>query len=83
MSEADDSASKPAEAEGFPPGVEPSKVLHRAVVNFDFAPMHGDELQLSEGMILWVVEKRDDGWWRGYTRDGTFGLFPGNFATPT
>jgi hypothetical protein len=43
--------------------------------------MHSDELELSEGDIIEVMEKCDDGWFVGTSnRSGKFGTFPGNYV---
>ncbi len=52
---------------------------YRAIYNYK--PMHSDELELSEGDIIEVMEKCDDGWFVGTSnRSGKFGTFPGNYV---
>lgn len=57
--------------------VEP--VLYRAL--YGYSPQNADELQLSEGDNVYVVEMCDDGWFVGTSvRTGVFGIFPGNYV---
>jgi len=52
-------------------------------VLYEHAPRHIDELQLSAGDVVQVMEKCDDGWYVGTSeRTGEFGTFPGNFVEP-
>ena len=48
---------------------------------YAYAARNADELTLSEGDVVYVMEKCDDGWYIGTnTRTGTFGTFPGNYV---
>lgn len=50
---------------------------------FEYAPRHIDELQVSAGDMVRVMEKCDDGWYVGTSeRTGEFGTFPGNYVEP-
>lgn len=38
------------------------------------------EIGFQEGDVIAGIEQIDEGWWRGYDIQGTFGLFPANFV---
>ena len=48
-------------------------------VIYNFTPTIEEELQLSVGSIIELLEKNPSGWWRGRL-DGREGLFPSNFV---
>lgn len=48
---------------------------------YAYRPQSEDELELSEGDEVFVMEKCDDGWYVGTSaRTGQFGTFPGNYV---
>ncbi|XP_053547844.1 sorbin and SH3 domain-containing protein 1 [Bombina bombina] len=48
---------------------------------FSYQPQNDDELELTEGDIIDVMEKCDDGWFVGTSRrTKLFGTFPGNYV---
>ena len=47
---------------------------------YSYEQQRDDELTFSEGVIIYVVRKNDDGWFEGVTEGGTTGLFPGNYV---
>ncbi|XP_041970903.1 uncharacterized protein LOC121727254 isoform X3 [Aricia agestis] len=48
---------------------------------YKYRPQNPDELELSEGDTVYVLEKCDDGWYVGSSqRTGRFGTFPGNYV---
>ncbi|XP_022240919.1 vinexin-like [Limulus polyphemus] len=48
---------------------------------YNYTPQHEDELQLSEGDTIYVMEKCDDGWYVGTSlKTSLFGTFPGNYV---
>merc|ERR1719210_975766 len=54
-------------------------IPYRALYNYK--PQNDDEVELSEGDIVFVMEKCDDGWFVGTSqRTGIFGTFPGNYV---
>ncbi|XP_069773616.1 E3 ubiquitin-protein ligase SH3RF1-like isoform X11 [Narcine bancroftii] len=62
-----------------PPGVSCSP--YRAL--YSYRPLNTDELELSEGDVVDVLEKCDDGWFVGISRrTNNFGTFPGNYVWP-
>ena len=46
---------------------------------YDYNADKEDELSFSEGSVIYVLKKNDDGWWEG-VMDGVTGLFPGNYV---
>ncbi|MCJ8734120.1 hypothetical protein PDJAM_G00231760 [Pangasius djambal] len=56
-------------------GGEPFQAL------YNYMPRNEDELELTEGDIVDVMEKCDDGWFVGTSRRSKFfGTFPGNYV---
>jgi len=53
----------------------------RAVARFPYAAANEDELTLSEGDIITVLDQNiiDAGWWKGELK-GRVGVFPDNFV---
>ena len=45
-----------------------------------FSSENGDELPFMKGDIIAVLEKNDDGWWRG-DLNGKVGMFPSNYTS--
>ncbi|PAA64717.1 hypothetical protein BOX15_Mlig023343g2, partial [Macrostomum lignano] len=62
------------------PGWAPEFYLRRVVAIYDYISDVSDELTFSEGAVIYVVRKNDDGWWEGYMEPGVSGLFPGNYV---
>lgn len=48
---------------------------------YDYTKDKDDELTFTEGSIILVTKKNDDGWFEGVL-DGMNGLFPGNYVEP-
>ncbi|EJT47862.1 peroxisomal membrane protein pex13 (peroxin-13) [Trichosporon asahii var. asahii CBS 2479] len=64
--------------------IDPSKLTF-ARARWDFRPNEEWELGLAPDEIVAVLERREGqggeaGWWRGRTRDGRMGWFPGNYV---
>lgn len=56
-------------------------IIERCRALYTYEPQNEDELKLSDGDLLDVVEKCDDGWYIGLCRrTGCFGTFPGNYV---
>ena len=53
----------------------------RAIVRYSYTAVNDDELTLTEGDIITVLDQNnvDAGWWKGELR-GRVGVFPDNFA---
>ena len=49
------------------------------VAIYDYDKDKDDELSFTEGAVIYVVKKNDDGWYEG-VMDGVAGLFPGNYV---
>jgi len=67
--------------------IDPSKLTF-ARARWEFKPSEEWELGLGRDEIVAVLETRDSGkegeergWWRGRTRDGRVGWFPGNHVS--
>ncbi|EGT30472.1 CBN-NCK-1 protein [Caenorhabditis brenneri] len=52
----------------------------KAVVKFTYEPRLEDELGLTKGEYVYVVEKSTDGWWKGEAPNGSVGWFPSNYV---
>ncbi|XP_031204650.1 CD2-associated protein isoform X2 [Mastomys coucha] len=48
-------------------------------VLFDYSPQNEDELELTVGDVIDVIEEVEEGWWSG-TLNNKLGLFPSNFV---
>jgi peroxin-13 len=62
--------------EGIQP-FHPSQ-LDFAKALFDFIPESPEELRLSKGQIVAILERTDVNWWRGRSQQGEIGFFPAN-----
>lgn len=51
----------------------------RAVVKFSYDPRLEDELKLTRGETIAVIDKSSDGWWKGES-NGRTGWFPSNYV---
>jgi peroxin-13 len=64
--------------------LDPSKLTF-ARAKWEFKAGEEWELSLGRDEIVAVMEKREEGgeagWWRGRTRDGRIGWFPGNYVS--
>ncbi|TRZ02344.1 hypothetical protein DNTS_018998, partial [Danionella cerebrum] len=50
---------------------------------YAYRPQKADELELCKGEMYRVLEKCQDGWFKGTSlRSGASGVFPGNYVTP-
>ena len=41
-----------------------------ATALFDFEGMREDNLQFKAGDVITILEMNDNGWWKGFSRDG-------------
>ena len=46
---------------------------------YDYTKDKEDELTFTQGAIIYVIKKNDDGWYEGIC-NGENGLFPGNYV---
>ena len=50
-----------------------------ARVTFDYEAENDDELNLTEGDMVKVLDQEEEGWWKGEL-NGKIGVFPSNFV---
>ncbi|XP_049870256.1 cytoplasmic protein NCK1 [Pectinophora gossypiella] len=60
--------------------VEPTEALGTAVVKYNYQAQQPDELSLTKGTRILILEKSNDGWWRGQYQAHT-GWFPSNYTS--
>ncbi|KAK0406412.1 hypothetical protein QR680_018560 [Steinernema hermaphroditum] len=58
--------------------LQSEKMTSTAVAKYSYEPQREDELRLTKGDIVTVLEKSSDGWWRGMC-SGREGWFPSNY----
>uniref|UniRef100_A0A8V0YM49 RING-type E3 ubiquitin transferase n=1 Tax=Gallus gallus TaxID=9031 RepID=A0A8V0YM49_CHICK len=67
--------------QGIPPKVQLPLNIYLAL--YAYKPQKNDELELRKGEMYRVIEKCQDGWFKGTSlRSGMSGVFPGNYVTP-
>lgn len=51
-------------------------------LHFVYIQISEDETEITfdPGDIIEDIEQIDEGWWRGTSPDGTYGLFPANYV---
>lgn len=55
----------------------------RYVAMFPYTPRKEDELELRKGEMFLVLERCQDGWFKGTSmHTGKIGVFPGNYMSP-
>lgn len=59
---------------------DPSEAIGTAVVKYNYQAQQADELSLTKGTRILIVEKSNDGWWRGQSGNNV-GWFPSNYTT--
>eukprot|EP00096_Caligus_rogercresseyi_P007797 TRINITY_DN25876_c0_g1_i1.p1 TRINITY_DN25876_c0_g1~~TRINITY_DN25876_c0_g1_i1.p1 ORF type:complete len:347 (+),score=123.16 TRINITY_DN25876_c0_g1_i1:40-1080(+) len=64
-----------------PPNWVPKSYIDKVTAIYEYVADKEDELSFSDGSIIYVLKKNDDGWWEG-VMDGVTGLFPGNYVEP-
>ncbi|XP_059544343.1 E3 ubiquitin-protein ligase SH3RF3 isoform X2 [Myotis daubentonii] len=75
---------------GCSPAAEPQDMapkgqlpLNVYLALYTYKPQKSDELELRKGEMYCVLEKCQDGWFKGMSlRSGLSGVFPGNYVTP-
>ncbi|CAB3230308.1 unnamed protein product [Arctia plantaginis] len=60
--------------------IEPADALGTAVVKYNYQAQQPDELSLTKGTRILILEKSNDGWWRGQYQGHT-GWFPSNYTS--
>ena len=57
--------------------------LSSYVAMFPYTPRKEDELELRKGEMFLVLERCQDGWFKGTSmHTGKIGVFPGNYMSP-
>lgn len=59
---------------------DPSETIGSAIVKYNYQAQQADELSLTKGTRILILEKSNDGWWRGQSGNQT-GWFPSNYTT--
>lgn len=59
---------------------EPAEAIGTAVVKYNYQAQQPDELSLTKGTRILILEKSNDGWWRGQSQ-GQSGWFPSNYTS--
>ncbi|XP_063700116.1 E3 ubiquitin-protein ligase SH3RF1 [Culicoides brevitarsis] len=52
------------------------------VALYPYKPQKPDELELKKGSVYYVLDKCQDGWFKGVNRQQKSGVFPGNYVAP-
>ncbi|KAK4880321.1 hypothetical protein RN001_008467 [Aquatica leii] len=58
---------------------DPSEAIGVAVVKYNYQAQQPDELSLVKGSRILILEKSNDGWWRGQSGNAV-GWFPSNYT---
>lgn len=56
-----------------------SDKVDEAIAKYDYTPVREDEVALTKGDRVYVLEREGDGWWRGEA-NGKSGWFPSNYV---
>jgi len=59
---------------------DPAEAIGTAVVKYNYQAQQPDELSLTKGTRILILEKSNDGWWRGQSGNSV-GWFPSNYTT--
>lgn len=59
---------------------DPSEAIGTAIVKYNYQAQQPDELPLTKGTRILILEKSNDGWWRGQSGNAV-GWFPSNYTT--
>ncbi|RXG68231.1 Cytoplasmic protein NCK1 [Armadillidium vulgare] len=59
--------------------IDPADAIGWAVVKYNYIAQQIDELSLTKGTRVLIMEKSNDGWWRGHY-NGQVGWFPSNYT---
>lgn len=59
---------------------DPSDAIGTAIVKYNYQAQQPDELALTKGTRILILEKSNDGWWRGQS-GSSVGWFPSNYTT--
>ncbi|XP_044726937.1 cytoplasmic protein NCK1 isoform X2 [Chrysoperla carnea] len=59
---------------------DPSEAIGTAIVKYNYQAQQPDELSLVKGTRILILEKSNDGWWRGQSGGQMCGWFPSNYT---
>ncbi|XP_064539571.1 SH2/SH3 adapter protein dreadlocks isoform X2 [Drosophila montana] len=59
---------------------DPAEAIGTAIVKYNYQAQQPDELSLTKGTRILILEKSNDGWWRGQSGNSV-GWFPSNYTT--
>ncbi|XP_046402674.1 cytoplasmic protein NCK1 isoform X1 [Ischnura elegans] len=59
---------------------DPSEAIGTALVKYNYQAQQPDELSLVKGTRILILEKSNDGWWRGQYGNAPGGWFPSNYT---
>lgn len=59
---------------------DPIEPIGSATVKYNYQAQQSDELSLTKGTQILILEKSNDGWWRGQSGNAV-GWFPSNYTT--
>lgn len=59
---------------------DPAEAIGTAIVKYNYQAQQPDELALTKGTRILILEKSNDGWWRGQSGNSV-GWFPSNYTT--
>ncbi|ALC37926.1 dock [Drosophila busckii] len=68
----------PTMSRRLPP--DPTEAIGTAIVKYNYQAQQPDELSLTKGTRILILEKSNDGWWRGQSGNAV-GWFPSNYTT--
>ncbi|KAH8324339.1 hypothetical protein KR074_005792 [Drosophila pseudoananassae] len=68
----------PTMSRRLPP--DPAEAIGSAIVKYNYQAQQPDELSLTKGTRILILEKSNDGWWRGQSGNSV-GWFPSNYTT--
>ncbi|XP_068141589.1 SH2/SH3 adapter protein dreadlocks [Drosophila tropicalis] len=68
----------PTMSRRLPP--DPAEAIGTAIVKYNYQAQQPDELSLTKGTRILILEKSNDGWWRGQSGNSV-GWFPSNYTT--
>lgn len=59
---------------------DPAEAIGSATVKYNYQAQQPDEISLTKGTQILILEKSNDGWWRGQSGNAV-GWFPSNYTT--
>uniref|UniRef100_A0AC35TP39 Cytoplasmic protein NCK1 n=1 Tax=Rhabditophanes sp. KR3021 TaxID=114890 RepID=A0AC35TP39_9BILA len=53
---------------------------NKGIALYNYEPARDDELALTKNELVTIIEKMEDGWWKGKVSGGKVGWFPSNYV---